>query len=67
MEIDPQLGLAAMLATILAAIAWFAERRRLRRSNLDRVGWVPWTTLFFFALFAAVILLALALKTGVAG
>ena len=56
------LALAAGTALGLSALAWIAERRRLRRSDLDKVGWVPWTSLFFWALLAAVLLLGLALK-----
>lgn len=31
---------------VLAAATSFAERRRVRRERIDRVGWVPWTGLF---------------------
>ena len=31
---------------VLAVITNFAERRRIRRERIDRVGWVPWTGLF---------------------
>jgi Na+/glutamate symporter len=31
---------------ILAGITNLAERRRVRRERIDRVGWVPWTGLF---------------------
>jgi hypothetical protein len=67
MSADEILGLAALTAALVAVIAWIADRRRLRRSNLDRVGWVPWTNLFFWALMATVILLALAIKARVGG
>ena len=30
-----------------AVFAWLAERRRGKRADLDRVGWVPWTGLFW--------------------
>ncbi len=62
MAMGGQLSLAGMAAVAVAAIAWVAERRRLRRTDLDRVGWVPWTGLFFFALLVGIVLLALALK-----
>jgi hypothetical protein len=67
MAMDAQLGLAGIAAVILAAIAWCADRKRLRRENLDRVGWVPWTGVFFAALLAAVVLLALAIKARAGG
>lgn len=50
------------LAVMLAAIAWAADRRRMRRSNPDKVGFMPWTGLFFWALLAACTLLGLAAK-----
>lgn len=59
--------LAGGAAAFLAAIAWYADRRRIRRVELDRVGFVPWTGVFFFALMAAVLLLGMAGKTWLAG
>jgi Na+/glutamate symporter len=39
---------------VLAGIMSFAERRRVRRERIDRVGWVPWTGLFLaFAVIGA--------------
>ena len=58
------LGLAAAL---IAALAWWGDRRRIRRRNLDAVGWMPWTPVFFGALMVAVIALGLAAKAWVAG
>ena len=58
------IGLAAGL---LAGLAWWGDRRRIRRSNLDAVGWMPWTPVFFGALMVAVIALGLAAKAWVAG
>ena len=60
------LAMAGVSAVILAAIAWTGDRRRTRRSNLDRVGFVPWTALFFWMLLAAVILLGLAVRAWLA-
>ena len=64
---DKILALSGTMAAIIAVAATLADRRRLRRADLDKVGWVPWTTLFFLALLAAVVLLALAVKAGNAG
>ena len=58
------IGIAAAL---IAALAWWGDRRRIRRRNLDAVGWMPWTPVFFVALMVAVIELGLAAKAWVAG
>ena len=54
--------LAALLGAgflVLAAMTSFAERRRVRRARIDRVGWVPWTGLFLVCAVIGVTLLAL--------
>jgi hypothetical protein len=51
----PALG-AAPVALAVALLAWWGDRRRLRRADLDRVGLMPWDGLFFWALLAAVVL-----------
>ena len=50
------------MAVALAIIAWLADRRRMRRSDPDAVGFMPWTDVFFWALLFACILLGLAAK-----
>ncbi len=50
------------VALVLATIAWAADRRRMRHSDPDKVGFMPWTGLFFWALLAACTLLGLAAK-----
>jgi hypothetical protein len=50
-------GLAMLL---LAVLAWLGDRRRMRRSNPDAVGLMPWRDLAFWSAFAAVLLLATA-------
>lgn len=49
-----------LFAALLAVLAWWGDRRRLRRRDRDRVGIMPWTGLFFWATLAAVLLLAAA-------
>ena len=56
-----------IVAALIAALAWWGDRRRVRRRNLDAVGWMPWTPVFFVALMVAVIGLGLAAKAWVAG
>lgn len=59
-----QAGLWSVAAGSAAVVlvAAFGERRRNRRRDLDRVGWVPWTGILLAALFAGLIAAALALK-----
>lgn len=61
------LALAGFSAVVLAAIAWVGDRRRMRRNNLDKVGFMPWTSLFFWAFLAAIVLLGLAVQAWLAG
>ena len=52
-------AIAGGAAGVLAALAWLFDRRRVRRRDLDKVGFMPWTAIFFWALMAAVLMLAL--------
>jgi hypothetical protein len=52
---------------LLAAVSGVAERRRLRRTRIDAVGFMPWTAVFFLSFFPGVVLLALAAKGWLAG
>ena len=52
--------LPGLACAALALVAWFGDRRRTRRAAPDAVGFMPWTSVFFFAFLAAVLLLALA-------
>ena len=46
----------------IALVALWAETRRVRRTKIDAVGWMPWTRIFFVALLLGVSLLMMALK-----
>ena len=67
METGTLLALVGAAALALALVAWIADRRRLRRSDPDAVGCMPWTAIFFFSLLAAVLLLGLAARWWFAG
>ena len=56
-----------LVAALVAAWAWHGDRRRMRRSDPDRVGIMPWTTLFFWSFVLACILLGIAVKAWLAG
>jgi hypothetical protein len=53
----PGLGLA-----LLAIMAWRGDRRRMRRSNPDAVGLLPWRDIAFWASVLALLLLGLAAR-----
>ena len=63
MTTQDALWTAAALALVAAALATFAEHRRNRRRDLDRVGWVPWNFLQIAAAFAALICAILAMRS----
>lgn len=54
-------------AVALALAASLAERRRMRRSDLDAVGWVPWTAIFIAAVLVASVALGLAARAWFVG
>ena len=53
---------AAAFFAALAVLAIWAERRRTRRRDVDKPGWVPWTGIQVLALLLAVIALVLAVR-----
>lgn len=61
-----QMMLYGAVAATLALGAWIGDRRRMRRSNPDAVGFMPWTAIFFLAMFAACITLGLAVRAWLA-
>jgi hypothetical protein len=52
-------ALAGGALLLVAVVSALAERRRLRRSRIDAVGFMPWTAVFFLAFFPGITLLAL--------
>lgn len=46
----------------MAAVAALADRRRSRRRDLDRVGWMPWPLIVMMAIMLSVAFTAFAIK-----
>lgn len=61
------LAVAGAIAALVAAFSWVGDRRRAKRKNLNRVGFMPWTGIFFIALLVALVLLGLAGRAWLAG
>lgn len=51
-------ALGAIAFAVASAAVW-AERRRLRRKNLDAVGFMPWTAIYLTSFLAAIVLFGL--------
>jgi hypothetical protein len=47
---------------VFAGLAMWAEIRRTRRRHPDRVGFMPWTTIFFVAALLGIALVTMAIK-----
>ena len=56
------LWILAGASAAIAAVASVSDLRRNRRSDPDRVGFMPWTLITVMAVLAAVMLAAAALK-----
>lgn len=61
------LAIGGGIALAVAMFAWFGDRRRMRRSDPDAVGFMPWRDVFFWAFLAAVALFGLAVKDWLGG
>lgn len=59
-----QFWIGAAVALLVAIVGGIAEHRRRKRRNLERVGWVPWMAIQMAGLFAALVLVSVALHTG---
>ena len=53
-------GLWGGAMLMLAALAFVGDRRRMRRRQIDAVGWMPWRDVAALSLFAGFVLLAVA-------
>ncbi|WP_439646882.1 hypothetical protein [Novosphingobium lentum] len=56
-----------VVAALLAVWSMWADRRRMRRSNPDAVGFMPWTAVFFVSMFVACVALGLAARAWATG
>jgi hypothetical protein len=56
------LWVLAAAAAALALLSALADRRRTRRRDLDRPGWVPWALIQILAMLVAAVAAAFALK-----
>lgn len=55
-------GLWGIALIGIAIFALFAEKRRNKVARIDRIGWVPWTSVFVFSAMIGAGLIALAAK-----
>jgi hypothetical protein len=55
-------GQLALAMSALAGTAAIADARRMRRTDFDRVGFMPWTGITMAALTVAVFATAFAIK-----
>lgn len=52
---------------VLALVALLAEKRRMKLSRIDRIGWMPWTGVFLTCAVIGGGLLAFSLPAVIAG
>jgi hypothetical protein len=54
----------AASSALVTLVSILADRRRARRTMIDRVGFMPWTGLSIMGTLVTVVSIALALKAG---
>ncbi len=55
-------AVVALAGLFVAVYGTIAERRRAKRKNIDKVGFMPWRFIVFAGLFTAMIAGAVALR-----
>ena len=55
------MGMVAAGAAALTAVSVLAERRRMQRSDIEAVGWVPWPLVTILGSIATLFAAALAI------
>lgn len=54
-------GIWGGVLLLFAGASMWAETRRIKRKAIDRVGWMPWTKLFFVSALVGLTLLVMAI------
>ena len=54
----------AIMGAMLSLISIVADRRRHRRTNIEHVGFMPWTGISVFSIMVTLLSTALAIKAG---
>ncbi len=69
MTVEPLalLTTAGLAALVLAIVAWLGDRRRMRRSDPDAVGFMPWRDIAFWSTVVASVCLGFAAKDWISG
>lgn len=52
----------SLILALLVLISSLADRRRHKRTNIDNVGFMPWTAITVFSVLGTVLSAALAIK-----
>ena len=53
-----------VIAAVVVLISSLADRRRQKRTNIEDVGFMPWTLMTILAMLLTVVAAALAIKSG---
>jgi hypothetical protein len=56
-------ALVAVFSVLAILVSGFADRRRSKRNDINAVGFMPWSAITVFAVMAALLATALAIKS----